>query len=112
MTKEQTILMELGVPANQRGFSYLTTALELAQVEPIYADHTIALYEKLAVQYATKPTRIERCIRHAIETAFTTLEPAQIEKFFGHSITAKKGKPVNSAFIATMALWLKGDGEA
>ena len=46
------------------------------------------------------------------KSAFAGLAPAQIEKYFGHSISAEKGKPVNSAFIATMALWLKGDEEA
>ena len=103
--------MELGIPAHQRGFSYLTTALEFVKDEPIYIDRTSDLYERLGMEYGATAAQIERCIRHSIESAFDHLAPEVINKYFRNSISEYKGKPVNSAFIATMALWLKGDEE-
>ena len=44
-----------------------------------------------------------RAIRHAIEVAWGRGEPATVENIFGYTISASKGKPTNSEFIAMIA---------
>ena len=44
-----------------------------------------------------------RAIRHAIEVAWGRGEPAVVENIFGYTVSASKGKPTNSEFIAMIA---------
>ena len=48
-------------------------------------------------------SRVERAIRHAIEVAWSRGEQAAVERIFGYTISAAKGKPTNSEFIAMIA---------
>ena len=47
--------------------------------------------------------RVERAIRHAIETAWMRGECENFKSFFGYNINSYKGKPTNSEFIAMVA---------
>ena len=44
-----------------------------------------------------------RAIRHAIEVAWGRGQQEIVENIFGYSISATKGKPTNSEFIAMIA---------
>ena len=44
-----------------------------------------------------------RAIRHAIEVAWGRGEQAAVENIFGYTVSAAKGKPTNSEFIAMIA---------
>ncbi len=44
-----------------------------------------------------------RAIRHAIEVAWGRGQQEAVEKIFGYTISAAKGKPTNSEFIAMIA---------
>ena len=46
---------------------------------------------------------VERAIRHAIEVAWARGEMDVNNKVFGNTISASKGKPTNSEFIAMIA---------
>ena len=46
---------------------------------------------------------MERAIRHAIEVAFGRGKLDTINEMFGYTISAGKGKPTNSEFIALIA---------
>ena len=48
----------------------------------------------------TTPSRVERAIRHAIEVAWGR---GKQERIFGYTVSASKGKPTNSEFIAMIA---------
>ena len=64
---------------------------------------TKILYPQIASKYSTTPSRVERAIRHAIEVAWGRGDQAIVEKIFGYTISAAKGKPTNSEFIAMIA---------
>ena len=64
---------------------------------------TKSLYPKIAVKYGTTPSRVERAIRHAIEVAWGRGDQKVVENIFGYTISASKGKPTNSEFIAMIA---------
>ena len=51
----------------------------------------------------TTPSRVERAIRHAIEVAWGRGEQQTVERIFGYTVSAAKGKPTNSEFIAMIA---------
>jgi len=64
---------------------------------------TKQLYPEIAQKYKTTPSRVERAIRHAIEVAWGIGKIEAMEKIFGYTVNASKGKPTNSEFIAMIA---------
>ena len=64
---------------------------------------TKQLYPDIAKKFKTTPSRVERAIRHAIEVAWARGEQGVVETIFGYTISASKGKPTNSEFIAMIA---------
>ena len=64
---------------------------------------TKELYPELAHKFNTTVSRVERAIRHAIEVAWARGEQQAVERIFGYTISAAKGKPTNSEFIAMIA---------
>ena len=58
---------------------------------------------KIAAKFNTTPSRVERAIRHAIEVAWGRGEQDIVQNIFGYTISAAKGKPTNSEFIAMIA---------
>ena len=65
--------------------------------------HIKSLYPEIASKYCTTPSRVERAIRHAIEVAWGRGQQEAVENIFGYTISASKGKPTNSEFIAMIA---------
>ena len=92
---------QLGIRSNIKGYNYIKTAITLA-----YNDSTILesvtkrLYPDIAKIYNTTASRVERAIRHAIETAWMNGNVDVINDIFGYSVCADKAKPTNSEFIA------------
>ena len=99
-----TILRDLGVPEHLSGYVYLVEAVELVVKDPGYLRRvTTGLYPDVAKKYQTSPTRTERAIRHAIETAWNRCDLDTLAYYFGNTISPVKGKPVNSEFIARVS---------
>ena len=71
MKKEriEDALLKMGVSANLKGFDYITQALLLMDTEEWKYPKVIALYAKIGSMNKTTAGGVERCIRHAIETA-------------------------------------------
>lgn len=99
-----SIIHEIGVPAHIKGYHYLREAIILAvnDIEIINAI-TKVLYPTVARKFGTTPSRVERAIRHAIETAWNRGDLDTLNRFFGYTVSNTKGKPTNSEFIAMIA---------
>ncbi|MDY2726271.1 MAG: sporulation initiation factor Spo0A C-terminal domain-containing protein, partial [Anaerostipes faecalis] len=67
------------------------------------------LYPSIAKKYKTTSSSVERAIRHAIEVAWNRGKVELLEEMFGYTISAGKGKPTNSEFIALIADKLRLD---
>lgn len=53
------VLMNIGVPAGIKGFTYICDAIELFNTDPYYPDGKIsALYIDIAKKYHTTPSRV------------------------------------------------------
>ena len=64
---------------------------------------TKQLYPEIAEKFHTTPSRVERAIRHAIEVAWGRGQQDAVESIFGYTVSAAKGKPTNSEFIALIS---------
>lgn len=98
------IIHEVGVPAHIKGYQFLREAIIMSvnNIEMIN-QITKQLYPDIATKYSTTPSRVERAIRHAIEVAWGRGDPKTTENIFGYTVSADKGKPTNSEFIAMIA---------
>ena len=98
------IIHEVGVPAHIKGYQYLREAIIMVVNDiDVINQITKSLYPKIAYKFNTTPSRVERAIRHAIEVAWGRGDHQSVEKIFGYTISAAKGKPTNSEFIAMIA---------
>ena len=98
------VIHEVGVPAHIKGYQYLREAIMMVVNNiDVINQITKQLYPDIANKYGTTPSRVERAIRHAIEVAWGRGQQEVVENIFGYTISAAKGKPTNSEFIAMIA---------
>ena len=89
---------------NGAGYQYLREAIMMVVNDiDVINQITKSLYPKIAYKFNTTPSRVERAIRHAIEVAWGRGQQEAVESIFGYTISAAKGKPTNSEFIAMIA---------
>lgn len=94
-------LHALAVPANIKGYAYLREAISLSLRGSCPARYvTKELYPAVARRFGTTPQRVERSIRHAIETAWDRGDSEVLSGFLGYTVRADRGKPTNGEFIA------------
>lgn len=111
-----SILHEIGVPANIKGYLYLREAIVLAVNDK---DKNNAIlknrYDEVAGIFDTTAERVEHAIRHAVEVAWDRGDLDTLQRFFAYTVSNTKGKPTNSEFIAIVAdqirLWMKRNGD-
>ena len=98
------MIHEVGVPAHIKGYQYLREAIMMVVNDiDVINQITKSLYPQIANKFSTTPSRVERAIRHAIEVAWGRGQQDVVENIFGYTISAAKGKPTNSDFIAMIA---------
>ena len=96
-------LLELGVPANIRGFMYIVYAEQLIQQNQEYMiGITKLLYRDIAKEFMTSPSAVERCIRTAIIDGWKVAPDEVKTKFFGNSIRQGKTVPTNGQFLVVL----------
>ncbi len=95
------VIHQIGIPAHIKGYHYLREAIILSINDPDMLESiTKLLYPTVAEIFSTTPSRVERAIRHAIETAWDRGDVDVLNGMFGYTISVGKGKPTNSEFIA------------
>ena len=105
------ILHKLGVPAHIKGYQYLREAIIIAvnDMDVINAI-TKVLYPQVAKTFQTTPVRVERAMRHAVELTWDRGDLDTLKSVFGYTVSATKGKPTNSEFVALIADTLRVRG--
>lgn len=97
-------IKSIGITANIMGYHYLREAILLVHEDfELMSRLTTGLYVSVAQKYNSTPQRVERAMRHAIETAWNKGNVEVLENFFGYTILDTKGKPTNGEFIAMLA---------
>ena len=98
------ILLELGAPDHLIGHPYLVQAVLLVMDDQLYINNIVfGLYPKLAAQFNTTASRVERAIRHVIEVTWSRGDVDVLMRYFGNTVSAEKGKPTNGEFVARLA---------
>lgn len=64
---------------------------------------TKELYPRVAKAFGTTSSRAERCMRHAIESAWDRGDPYTINACFGYSVDPERGVPTVGEFVSRMA---------
>ncbi len=100
------ILLEVGIPASVKGFTYIRDAIELFDSDPYYSSGKIcALYADIAKKRCTSPSIVERAIRHAFETATSKGNREMVKRYLDLVNTQ------NSNLLRTLYLRLKQNEE-
>lgn len=81
--KNKTInaLIEMGIPADIKGFQYIVDTMLLFEDETFRNGKITALYWKVGNMNDTTPSRVERAIRHAFEVALEDGVPGYVDKY-------------------------------
>ena len=62
------VLLEIGIPANVKGFTYIHDAMDLFDTDAYYSSGKIcSLYAAIAKKRNTKPSSVDRAIRESVE---------------------------------------------
>lgn len=99
------VLRELGISANLKGYHHLCRAIEMTISDPsATVGITKTLYPMIAREAHTKPDRVERNIRSAIDAARKNSTAETRLRYFG---SAGMTKPSNSRIINALAQYLR-----
>lgn len=99
LEKLDKALLALGIRDSLRGADYIRQGVALWT--PGMCIHK-ELYPALAKAFGTTPSRVERAMRHAIETGWERAMPEDMAAYFGGTISPNKGKPTNGEFVARL----------
>lgn len=104
--KLRKLFRELGILCNLKGYQYLITGVILYEKDPLQAV-TKEIYPVVASTYGTTASKVERSMRHAINSACNCVNNECMNNLFGNTIQSKRRMPTNTEFLATCAEWLK-----
>ena len=97
------IIQELGIPAHIKGYRYVRQAVEMVIKDmDILSAVTKELYPRVAEEFDSTPSRVERAIRHAIDVVWERGNQAALKRYFKNNLN-ENVKPTNSQFIAKIA---------
>lgn len=99
-----SLIRQVSIKPNIKGYHYLRDAILLVLKDITFLSAiTTKLYPNIAKKHNTTSQRVERAIRHAIESAWVNGRVSVLDGLFGYTINEKKGKPTNGEFIAMIA---------
>ena len=104
------VLQSIGVPSHIKGYRYIKEAVSIVldwyQNEKYDYSMTKELYPEIARACHSTSSRVERAIRHAVESAFDRgLD--ELEDVFKGNYSPERGKPTNAEFIARLAEYVR-----
>lgn len=97
--KMDNILLELGHDDFSRGTSYIREAVGMYTPGMRIVGE---LYSAIAAAHDSTPSRVERCMRHSIDKAWSRGSEAARLRYFGWSTSPDRGKPTVSEYVARL----------
>ena len=96
-------LLDVGINPGLLGWDYLKVGVEMVYNNREYLRNmTGKLYPDIAKEVGSTTSRVERAIRHAIESAFNNMAEDTRKKYFGNVVSLNSGKVTNTTFIAVI----------
>ena len=100
MKKLDTIMNELGHQERQIGTYYIREAVAIYDRARQW---TKDMYPALAEAAGSTPSRVERAMRHSIQSAWTRGSIDEQRRLFGYSVDPERGVPCVSEYVARLA---------
>lgn len=105
------LLKRLGIPASLLGYKYTKLTVSKILAGKYHVIPITSLFTEVAAECGTTYTRVERGVRHAIESGISRTDVMDVwDEIFLGSYSALKGKPTNKEFIATLVDYLRERG--
>ena len=105
------ILMQMGASPALLGYAYIKTAVNvIIKNKSDWRQVTKVLYPEVAKIHGTTPSKVERAIRHCVEKMYLSGNISALTQIIP-SYNVEKGKATNSEFLATLAEYLKQEGD-
>ena len=102
--KISNIFISIGIPPHIRGYHYLREGVKIAVKNPVSINSiTKVLYPEIAKAFDSSSTKVERAMRHAIESAWSRGKMENLNTFLGIKVYTKGQKPTNGEFIALIS---------
>ena len=103
----ESAFAKIGIPCSLIGYDYVIEAitrvvLDRKQIHSI----TEGLYGGIAREFNTTPCRVERGIRHLVESAYLRGNVDELERCIGYA-NGHTGKHTNGEFIANFARYIR-----
>lgn len=96
-------LLGVGINPGLLGWDYLKVGVEMVYNDREYLRNmTGKLYPDIAKEVDSTAPRVDRAIRHAIESAFNNMAEDTRKKYFGNVVSMNSSKVTNSTFIAVI----------
>ena len=96
-------LIALGVPVGVFGFEYIVDAIELIQDKEWRDGKIVALYYEISKKNNVPSTRVERCIRSALESALKNDASEELKMYL------KAQEPTNRNILHALYYKILGD---
>lgn len=94
-------LAEIGAQPSLIGYKMMVYAIMEEAKHPGAIDNLCRVfYPAIALKFNTKPDRVERALRHLIDTCWQFGDIDTLHRYFGQYIREGKDRPTNSSFIA------------
>lgn len=102
------LLSDIGMPPGYKGRQYAEWLLFRLVVSPSPEDERLLDdYAACGAAFGAEPANVERCVRHAVERCFTQGDLRALERSFGSTVDAERGKLTNRAFLLGLAELLR-----
>ena len=100
-----SLLSRMGVPASIKGYHFIRQAVMMAVEDAeVMIGITKGLYPDIARMYHTSASKVERAIRHAVESAWKKNGRQVYFEISGYHMIEK---PTNGQFIAILAEYIR-----
>ncbi len=102
------LLNELSIPDTLKGKAYMRySCAALSCAPPLAQSYSSRLYPLTARAFHTTPQAVERAIRTAVEYTWLHGDLNAIQRLFGFTVAAYRGKPTNAEFLSMLAEHIK-----
>lgn len=103
------VMKDLGVCPQNLGYTYSIYIVNEILVGNFNASTPIVkgIYPEVAEKFNTTGSRVERAIRHSVESICKNTDTEVLYKYFGNCLNPKSGKVSNHAFLVCIAEYIR-----
>lgn len=96
----EATLNSIGISPDLKGYAYLCYGVQrvVENADAYQGGITKILYPEIAAKYGTTSSRVERCIRHAIQRSLDVHASVTLPEWLTNITDIRRGHPTNTQF--------------